>query len=237
LPGDEAHRYLAAAPGDTLNLCKDEIDAFRTAAANGGDSIGDAEATLRRVLLDRYRAYRARGLDGMAPYARAAGNVRQPAEELRRAADAAALLARYGAPLWQLLHARPPDNPRSVEESFYVLTYELDGRPNYVLRHRLAVPFERGVVMADRDFYVSHGYNASQAVMSLFAVADGTMVLYEDRVSTDQITGLGSSVRRIVGRRTMAERLTSIFERTRACFKGEMMCPLTDAARSSKSRG
>src|SRR4029079_15535133 len=53
LPVDEARRSLAAAPGDTLNLSKNEIDTFRTVAATGGDTIGHAEAVLRRVLLDR----------------------------------------------------------------------------------------------------------------------------------------------------------------------------------------
>jgi|SRR5271165_348380 len=60
-----------------------------------------------------------------------------------------------------------------LEESFFWLRYDLDGRPNYTLRHRLVMPMGDRFAVADREFYVSHGYNASQEIAGLVPVSVG----------------------------------------------------------------
>jgi len=223
VPAGAARRYLDARPGDALNLSADEIEMFSALATTGTDlSVTEA---LRRMLFARYRAYLDRGLDGIAPYARARGVVRKPSDELLAACDATPLLRRYAPLAWALLHSYPRDKPPDLDERFYVLTYELDGRPNFTLRHRMAVPFDGGVVLAERDFYVSHGYNTSQVISGVIAVAGGTIVFYANRVSTDQLTGVGSSLKQAIGNNVMAAELTAMFEGSRACFTDEAMCP------------
>ncbi len=224
LPPDEAQRYLAARPGDTLNLSPDEIQAFRALAPTSGDPTSTVERQLKQVLLNRYRAYLANGLDGMAPYARNSGS-RKPSDELRSATEAASLLNKYVPDLWRLLRFYPHGRPAALEERFYLLRYDLDGRPNYILRHRMALPFNGGVALVDRDFYVSHGYNTSQAISGLFPVPEGTLFFYRNRVSTDQVGGFGSSLKRGIGRGVMAKQLTTIFQRTRASFEPPEMSP------------
>jgi hypothetical protein len=160
----------------------------------------------------------------MAAYARRDG-LRKPSDELRAAADAAALLNKYTPALWQLLLSYPRGKPAELKEQFYLLRYDLDGRPNYTLRHRMALPFNGGVALVDRDFYVSHGYNTSQAISGLLPAPEGTMVFYRSRVSTDQVSGFGSSLKRTIGRSVMAKRLTEIFERSRASFERNEMSP------------
>ena len=66
----EASRYLAASPGDTLNLSAGEIQAFNALASGGDDPKPQVEEQLKRLLLARYQAYVERGLGGMAPYER-----------------------------------------------------------------------------------------------------------------------------------------------------------------------
>jgi hypothetical protein len=224
LPDDEAKRYLAARPGEVLNLSLDEMRAFRALASARGDPTSNVERQLERVLFDRYRAYRANGLAGMAPYARS-GGLRKPSGELRASAEAASLLNKYAPALWQLLRSYPRAKPAGLEEKFYLLRYELDGRPNYTLRHRMALPFSGGVALVDRDFYVSHGYNTSQAISGLMPVPEGTMVFYRNRVSTDRVGGFGSSLKRSIGRSVMAKQLREIFERSRMSFERDEMSP------------
>jgi hypothetical protein len=223
LPAEEARRYASSRPVDALNLSTDERHAFEAVAASAGGS-ATAQQTLRRLLWERYRAYRASGLAGIAPYARDGGDVRSPSDELTAACDAGGLLERYAPPLWALLHSYPRNTPPGLEEQFYALTYELDGRPNYVLRHRIALPFGGGVIVADRDFYVSRGYNTALAVGGLFPVPGGTIVFYANRVSTDQLLGVGSSLRLAIGRSVMAKRLIAMFARSRACFEQVATC-------------
>ena len=75
----EADRYLAASPGDTLNLSAGEIQAFNALASAGDDPKPQVEEQLKRLLLARYQAYVERGLGGMAPYERRSGPVNRPA--------------------------------------------------------------------------------------------------------------------------------------------------------------
>ena len=214
----EANRYLAASPGETLNLSADEIHGFRALAAAGDGSKPNVEAQLKRLLLGRYQAYLQRGLGGMAPYQRGNGPF-EPSAELRRASQAARLLQEYAPALRRRLLLYPQGKPVGIEEQFYWLRYDLDGRPNYTLRHRLAMQVGEFFALADREFYVSHGYNTSQAFAGLIPVPEGTVVVYRSRVSTDQVAGFGSAVKKGVGRSVMAKQLAGIFERSRDSFQ------------------
>jgi hypothetical protein len=142
VPPAEARRYVTVRPGDAVNLSSDEIGTFNALATAGG-AAATTEA-LRGVLFARYRAYLAGGLRGIAPYARSGGGTRSPAEELLAAAEATPVLRHYAPLAWTLLHSYPDAKPAALDERFYVLTYELDGRPNFVLRHRIAVPSTAG---------------------------------------------------------------------------------------------
>lgn len=215
----EAKRYLTARPGETLNLSADEIRSFNALASASGSAVANVEAQLARQLLARYEGYLALGLDGMASYARTNGP-EDPATELHDAIDAASpLLWKYAPTMRRLLLSYPRDKPPGLKENFYWLRYELDGRPNYTLRHRLALPVGDNFVVADREFYVSHGYNTSQAIAALLPVPEGTMVFYRSRVSTDQVAGFGSSLKKGIGRGVMAKQMLAIFERSRAAFQ------------------
>src|SRR5262249_34894907 len=155
----------------------------------------------------------AKGLDGMPAYERGNGG-RSPATELRAASQAASLLNNYAPALSQLLLSYPRGKPTGLQERSYLLHYELDRRPNYPLRHRLALPVRGGIALVDRDFYVSHGYNTSQAISGLIPVPEGTVVFYRSRVSTDHVAGFGSSMKRSIGRSVMTKQLTEIFQRS-----------------------
>ena len=214
----EAHRYIVASPGDTLNLSAAEIRAFNSLASAGQDKTQQVEEQLKRLLLERYHAYLEHGLSGISPYQRR-GGLSEPAVELRRASEAARLLKQHAPALQQLLLSYPEGKPAGLEEHFYWLRYTLDGRPNYTLRHRLAMPVGDIFAVADREFYVSHGYNTSQAFAGFIPVPEGTLVVYRSRVSTDQVAGFGSSVKKSIGRNVMAKQLTDIFERSRDSFE------------------
>jgi len=214
----EANRYLHASPGDTLNLSAEEIQAFNALASTGDDPQPRVEEQLKRLLLARYQAYLERGLGGMAPYERRSAAT-EPSGELRRAAEAAQLLKLHAPALQHLLLSYPDGKPERLEEYFYWLRYDLDGRPNYTLRHRLAMPVGEVFATADREFYVSHGYNTSQAFAGLIPVPEGTLIVYSSCVSTDQVAGFGSSVKKGIGRSVMAKQLTGIFERSRDSFQ------------------
>ena len=212
----ETQRYLSAAPGDTLNLSLPEIAGFAALKAAGGAAQPQVEEAVRKMLLARYQAYRAQGLAGIAPYARGKDKQSQPADDLRRATEAAKGIKKYTPAFYDVLMNYPQGTPAGLMQNFFCIRYAMDGRPNFALRQRLAMPVEDAYVIADRDFYVSSGYNDTQAVGALLPVENGTVVVYLNRTTTDQLGGFGASAKQAIGRGMMAKQISAIFEKARA---------------------
>lgn len=212
----ETRRYLSAEPGDTLNLSVAEIARFAGLKGAGQPQVEDA---VRQMLLARYRAYRSQGLAGIAPYARGKNKQSQAADDLRRATEAAKGVKKYAPAFYDILMNYPQGTPTGLTQHFFCIRYALGGRPNFMLRQRLAMPLGDTYVVADRNFYVSHDYNDTQAVAALLPAENGTVVVYLNRITTDQLGGFGASAKQAIGRNMMAKQISEIFERARAGFK------------------
>jgi hypothetical protein len=209
----ETKRYLDAEPGDTLNLSTAEIASFAALKGAGQPQVEDA---VRQMLLGRYQAYRSQGLAGIAPYARGKNKQSQPADDLRRATEAAKGLKKYAPAFYEVLMKYPQGTPEGLKQRFFCIRYAMGGRPVFALRQRLAMPIENAYVVADRDFYVSHDYNDTQAIGALLPAEGGTVVVYLARTTTDQLGGFGASAKQAIGRNMMAKQIAEIFEKARA---------------------
>jgi hypothetical protein len=195
----ETQRYLNGAAGDTLNLSIGEIaSTFVALKASGTAGQPQVEDAVRQLLLSRYQAYRDQGLAGIAPYARAEGTESQPADDLRRGTEAAKGIKKYAMAFYDFLMNFPQDLPAGLTQHFFCIRYAMSGRPNFVLRQHLAMPIDDAYVVADRDFYVSNGYNDTQIVAGLIPIENGTVVVYLARANTDQLGGFGASVKRSI---------------------------------------
>jgi len=216
---NETKRYLEAEPGNTLNLSSSEIAAFQKLAASDAAGQAQVEAEIRRQLLARYQDYRSKGLAGIAPYARGTKEETKAGEELRRATEAAAMLKKYAPAFYEVLSKYPQGAAPPVEQQFFCIRYTMSDRPTLTLRQRMTMPIDDGYVVSDREFYVSHDYNETQALGGLLPVEGGTAVVYLNRTTTDQLGGFGASTKQAIGRRMMASQIREIFEKTRAGFK------------------
>ncbi len=215
----EAERYLKAEPGETLNLSAQEIAAFR--ALNGGSP--DAaerkkavEGLVRQSLLVRYHAYRAKGLSGAAPYERGGGGQRFPGKEVLGATKSAHFINKHLPSARQALLEYPSIEAKNVEQWFYWVNIEVFGRPTFILSHRMLKTVDNSFFAVDRHFYASHDYNALQAVWGAVPTEDGALLIYLNRVSTEQVGGFGSSVKHPVARVLMIPHVKGIFEAIRA---------------------
>ena len=209
----ESARYRGAEAGDALNLSSEELVALRKLAPSA--SQGEVETLVQRAIGARYIAYKRSGLAGIAPYARANGKTVRPGDELRFAIGALRLLDKYAPVFKALLLDYPSKKGPGFEESFYWILYSLDGRPTPVLRHRMTLPSGDGLLVSDREIYVSQGHNDSQAVAALLPTNGGTMVFYATHTSTDRVAGAAASAKHSIGRRMMGKQLEQIFERAR----------------------
>lgn len=211
-----ARAFREAKPGDAINLSSDEIAAFR-ALPPGTEPV---QRQLATMLLERHRAYLARGLAGIAPFARRDGRSTDGGADLRSASDATQGLAKYLPAMQQVLLRFPDATIPGLEQVFTWADCAIEGSPaTFVLTHLLAAPDGDARVVVQRQYYVSAGYHAEQAVAGFLPVKEGTLVAYTNHTFTDQVAGFGGAAKRGIGRRMLARTLQDIFTRAREMIR------------------
>lgn len=206
---DEAKALANAQAGEALNLSTAEIAAFN--ALQGGTTQA-VQQQLHRMLLARYQAYRASGLAGIAPYDRG-GSASDLAADLRKAGEAAKGLQKYLPGFHAVLLGYPKATLPGMQEHMFWVKYLIQGKTTtYVLTHILAAAEGPTRAVVQRQYYVSTGYNAEQAVAGFLPAQGGTVVVYAAHAFTDQVAGFGGSMKRSIGRRVMADQMKKLFD-------------------------
>jgi len=211
LTQEQLKAYAEAKPGSDLNLSADEISALKGAGTDGKE----IESKVHQLLLARYKAYRAKGLQGIATYARE-GSQDDPAGDLVRVGRLVRATKVLPKEFYDLLDNYPKDVPPGLDETFYWSQFTAHGEDTIALVHVLRDTFGDDRIVMQRHFYVSTGYNTEQAIVGFLPVEKGTLVVYTNHTSTDQIAGFGGSAKRGIGRRLMATELQKLFDGVRA---------------------
>ncbi len=209
--GAERARRYTASVDESLNLSPEERAAF--ARLTAATPVPEVESQLRAMLLGRYQAYRAKGLAGIAPYARGGDAPRAVADDLRKSLDGLAALKKYAPTAYTAMADYPRSQPAGSESRFRWVQLMAHGAPTIVLAHGLSIPDGDAFVVLQRQFYVSEGFNAEQAVAGILPVTGGSIVIYANHTSTDQVAGFGGSAKRSIGSSLMASELRGIFEK------------------------
>ncbi len=201
----------ASGSGD-LNLSTAERASFA--------NLGTAEVAqrVRDRLLARVAEYQAKGLDGIAPYARGS-DTRSPGEELRTATVATKPLAKYEPSAYQLALDYPAKRPAGFGETYRWSQFDAHGVPTIAVTHGMFVPDGDAFLVVQRQFYVSTGYNCEQAIAAFVPTGSGTVVVYSNRTSTDQITGFGGGAKRSIGSKMLESQLRDMFQKIQGAAK------------------
>jgi len=211
LSAAERRFYTQTGAGGDVNLSSDEL-----AALHALDSAGpDVDLAMKKILLARYRAYRAKGLAGILPYDRGDGKRTEPGVSLRLDSESAQALTGFDSAFGRFLLDYPNSTLPGLAEKFYWLRYEAHGEPVLVLTHAFSAPVGKWMLFCQRQFYVSRGYNTEQAIAVFIPVSEGTLVAYLNHTATDQIVGFGGSARRAIGEHLMITELSGLFEKLR----------------------
>ena len=153
---DEAASFLAATAGSQFNLSNQEFQTIK--AENSGQTDAPSQ-TYRKILLQRWQAYRKKGLKGIANYDRGDGVEVNPGEELRKATQDSKVLTQYFPELYKALLNYPSPLPAGAEEKFFWLNREVQNLPTAILVHRVMLSMGTGEVILSRQFYAGHSYN------------------------------------------------------------------------------
>jgi hypothetical protein len=209
ISSDVAQQFYNAQAGHAVNLATSEIAAFNALQSYAPPTV---RAQLQRMLLARYQAYRASGLDGIAPYDRGSGRTTDLASDLRKASQSARLFEKYMPAFHAVILGYPQATVAGIEQDFRWVSYNIEGKSTYVLLHMLSAANGAARAIVQRHYYVSTGYNGQQAVAGFLPVRGATLVVYAAHVFTDQVTGFGGPVKRDIGRRILADKMRQIFE-------------------------
>jgi len=212
LTADEAKSLAKnAKAGDVLNLSTSEAAAFK----NVPDGAAPMQEQLRKMLLARYQAYKASGLAGIASYDRGGGRTGDPAADLRKASEATKGLQKYLPVFQKVLVDYPKGTAPGMEEKFFWMKSVIHGELTFVLSHVMVVADGAARAAVKREYYVSTGYNAEQSVAGFLPVQGGTIAVTTVHAFTEQVTGMGGSMKRGIGSKVMASKMKEIYEAAR----------------------
>ena len=193
--------YHDAKAGSDLNLSSDEIKMFKQLGNKATHN--EIEQCLRRVLLNRFREYKKKGLTGIPSYARSKKEF-SVGDELKHQLEVGPILKKYSPVFWKYAIEYPNNKPDGAVESFFWVNSLIDDKPTIALVHRLGMPQDGGYVYMERHFYLSRSHNCLQGIGAALPCEDGgTAVFYATRTSTDQVSGFGGSAKRTIGNKIM----------------------------------
>lgn len=214
LPTEEIEDLLNAEPGSKFNLSAAEIDSFTT-LKHKASTENTVLQHYREILFRRFKAYRHGGTAAITPYLRNDGMESKPSLELRQAANASAVLSRYFPALHKAWLNYPQPLPPEADESFPWVEKKVESRPAVILRHRISIDWNGGLLVLTREFYAPHSYNSSQWLTGCLAYRDGTVVFKLVHSYTDQVAGIASDIKHVIGRELLKDKLLKSF--TRLC--------------------
>jgi len=211
----EIQKLLKASAGTTFNLNLAEIKQFRVIGQGDAKAREKVSSVYRRALLERFRAYLGQGVDGIARYDRSGKEFSSPAKELTIASASMKHLEKHFPDLYAVLLGFPKKSRGKIKHEFYWIKQKIGKRPAFILSHRMGeIRGEYGIV-AEQQFYVGHSYNSLQALIGAVPYKGGTVVFYTNRVFTEQVTGFGSGIKRMVGRGRIEEAVAAHFKKLR----------------------
>jgi hypothetical protein len=201
---EEAKTFAQAEPGSAFNLSFQEFQGLRNTPSTQPDA---ASQSYWKILYERWQSYRKKGLKGIAPYDRGNGKKAHPGEELRTATQGNRLLAHYFPELYKAWLNYPAALPAGANEQFLWLNRKVEDRPTAILVHAVMLSTKAGEIILSRQFYVGHSYNSNQLSIACLPYRNGSLVFYANRNFTDQVAGLGSGLKRTIGRKQMKDEI------------------------------
>lgn len=214
-PG-EIERWRSATPGEDINLSAAEFTHLKEVLAPTDGKEPDAaevQQAVKQVLLERMRSYQMSGLNGIRPYLRDDDEKRDGGKELRIASRASMKVGVFDSGFYDLLLAYPNRKPPGFREAYFWVVEKGPSSALVSLTHRFVVPQDYGFGTVQRQFYVTNGYNVEQALARVVPVDGGSVVLYTNRTSTDEVSGFGGGARRAIGDDLMRAQLKSLYQR------------------------
>lgn len=215
----EVSKLLKVKADSNFNFSSDEIGflqkEFKDLDPKDAASAEAAAAAYRQVLAGRVKAYKEKGLDGVADYDQG-GSPLTPAKQLRAVeAQGEEFLTTYFPDFWKAVSGYPANGSADISSKIYWLKRTVEGRPTFILIHQMVQAGDDFVLTTQRQFYVGQTYESLQMTGLALPAEEGAMVFSVNSVFTDQITGFFSNVALSVGQGRTKDDMAKHFENVR----------------------
>ncbi len=215
LTPDEAMDYLSAEPGNDFNFHTDDyakLKAAKKKVKDDKDAPAVAAQVLAEILNKRFQAYRQAGIGAVAPYDRGDGRFSEPGDELLNSMLASPVLQNAAPDAFVAFRDFPGGPQDGIVHEFFWSQQKVEDKPAFILSHRMTYPMKNGVIYLDRQYFVSRTYNSMLTGTGCGQLAEGTLIYYVNRTSTDQVAGFMQETKHNIGRKQMREELIKMFE-------------------------
>jgi hypothetical protein len=166
------------------------------------------DAAQQARLKERFEAYRKGGL----------ANAGSPGELLALAIEETKSLDRLPGYAKALLNF-PAEYLPGMEHRFFAYEQEVEGLGTFILSHRAAIRGEHHALITEQRYFVSETYACRFIASDCVEVPGGTLVFYVSRIFTDQVAGIGSRLKHVMGRGRMLAKVAANLKRDREQIK------------------
>jgi hypothetical protein len=206
---EEVDKLLRLKPGKDYNFSEREYSRLSVELASYRKSdettrLAAASDAIRGVLIDRYRRYRASGLQGIEGYKRSKRKTIDVGHELQLTTDAFEAFDDE-FPEFVRTAVAYPEGAECCEHYFRWLKVKIAKRPTFALAHTIVQRTDEFVLLNERHFYVGHSLNSAQITLAWVPFADGTYLGLGVSANADILDSTLGRMLRPVGRKKAEE--------------------------------
>jgi hypothetical protein len=173
----------------------------------------------KNTLNQRYIKYRTSGIKNIAPYVHKK-KIISPGNELDEAAKKDRIVIPNRIFFLDAYHHYPEHDNENIKHQFYLMKLNVEGRPDFILSHRMFLEDNNVILMAEREYYVGHTYSSQHKLIGAIPYDGHSLVFYINRTFTDRITGFGNGLKRNIGSGMMRDEIIEQFNTIKSSVNG-----------------
>jgi len=200
----EVDRLFKAKPGSDFNFSKEEWEWVKgfLKDVDRSDQAAKREAAakaLQHILRGRYKAYRAAGIDGIAPVQRGSKKFIDVGNDLRLTTETHEPMAQWFPEYYNVL-MNYPEGADCCEHIYRWMKVKIAKRPTFALTHSIIEKTDDSLLYTERLYYLNNAGNYGQVLLGWVPYGEGTYMGLAMSANTGVLDTLLGKMLRSLGR-------------------------------------
>jgi hypothetical protein len=216
----EVEKMFNAKAGKGLNFSDAEIALLRERLASHQNSdragkIAAASDAMREILVGRYNAYQANGLDGIEPYSRSTRKKIDIGKEIRLTTETFQPFADDFPEFYRVMHDYPA-GAECCDHYFRWLKVRIKKRHTFTLAHMMIQKTDDYILATERYYFASNTLNSLQVTLSWLKYDEDTYMGLAMSASTDVLDSMMGRMLRPIGRNMAKDMVSDLMQDVKA---------------------